>query len=104
MVKKKISIIYTTIDSYDKAEELAAKVLMAKLASCVNIIPECKSIYIFNGGIKKHMELYMIFKTTENKVVELEECIIGNHPYKVPAILKLDGETSSGFFEYIAST
>jgi periplasmic divalent cation tolerance protein len=104
MEKRKISIIYTTIDNENEAEKLAGKVLLEKLASCVNIIPECKSIYVFNGEIKKHMELYMIFKTTENKIVELEEFIIKNHPYKVPAILKLEAETSLEFVKYITSS
>lgn len=97
----KISILYTTVGTEKEAEQLANLALLNKVAVCVNIIPNGKSIYLWNNNIEQSTECYLIFKTTLETIDELEQLIIKNHPYQTPAILKFNPDTSENFFHYI---
>lgn len=99
----KISILYTTVTSLNVAEPIAAKSIEDKLATCVNIIPGCMSIYAKDGKIMKGTECYLIFKTTTEKISLLKEWLKDNHPYDLPAILEWDATSSPEFIEYIES-
>ena len=95
------SLVYTTITSLNVAETLAAKAIEAKVATCINIIPGCMSIYAKDGKIMKGTECYLIFKTTSEKNLELQDWLKSNHPYETPAILAWDAATSPEFTTYI---
>lgn len=99
----KISILYTTVTSLNVAEPIAAKSIEDKLATCVNIIPGCMSVYAKDGKIIKGTECYLIFKTTTEKISLLKEWLKDNHPYDLPAILEWDATSSPEFIEYIES-
>lgn len=96
-----VSILYTTISTLQEAERLAHLALSEKVAVCVNIIPNGKSIYLWNGQIEQNNECYMIFKSHSTCLSKLEQWIVKNHPYDVPAILKWDVESSAAFAKYI---
>lgn len=83
------------------AEDLAEKVLHNRLTACVNIIPHGKSMYLWDGKVEKSEEYYVLFKTNKSSLLELELFIIKNHPYEIPAIIKLEAESSAAFLEYI---
>jgi periplasmic divalent cation tolerance protein len=99
-----IAILYTTIGTQQEAEQLANIIISQKLAACVNIIPGGKSIYLWDSKIEQSAEYYMLFKTTIEAIQELEQFIIQNHPYDVPAILKLTPESSEKFVNYISKS
>ncbi|MDP3559841.1 MAG: divalent-cation tolerance protein CutA [Legionellaceae bacterium] len=100
-MRNKISLIYTTMASIEEAERLAEKAIEAQYASCVNIIPQIKSIYRWEGNIEKSAECVLLFKTSTSMTDQLLTYIENNHPYSVPAILHTTVETSADFFAYI---
>lgn len=98
-----IGILYTTVASKEEAENLATSAIEAKMAACVNIFPGVISIYPWEGKIEHAEEYAIIFKTTTTNLLPLKEWVIQNHPYKVPAIVILDAESSDLFQSYISS-
>ncbi len=76
-----------TIDSLENAEKIANVLLDEKLCACVNIIPETKSIYIWQGEKKVEREVIMLIKTDKNKFPELIKRIKELHPYELPEII-----------------
>ncbi|ACK42508.1 MULTISPECIES: divalent-cation tolerance protein CutA [Dictyoglomus] len=76
-----------TINSLENAEKIANVLLDEKLCACVNIIPEAKSIYIWQGEKKVEMEVIMLIKTEKSKFSELVKRIRELHPYKLPEII-----------------
>ncbi len=100
-MNQKISILYTTVASKEDAENLAEQAIIAKLAACVNIIPNAISMYEWNGKLEKTSEFLIIFKTSDNKIEKLYQWILNNHPYDVPAILKTLVDTSVEFYSYV---
>lgn len=101
ITQKVISVLYTTVGTMKDAERLAKLAVTDKVAACVNITPGGRSIYFWNDVIEQNEECYMLFKTTSALMPQLEQWILKNHPYDVPAILKYDFNSSDEFSAYI---
>lgn len=97
----KIGLVYTTVASHEEAERLAEKSIEAQLAACVNMMPLGTSIYKWEGKIEKTSEHYLIFKTSVEQLEKLYDWIQKEHSYSVPAIIKMEVDTSFEFKNYI---
>jgi periplasmic divalent cation tolerance protein len=82
-------VIFITIDTPANAQKLADKLLAARKAACVNIIPKISSQYWWQGKIEKADELMLIVKTRAILLDELIALVKQNHPYSVPEIIAL---------------
>jgi periplasmic divalent cation tolerance protein len=96
-----IMILYTTVASFAEAEQLAQNALREKLATCVNIIPHGRSLYIWEQRIEQTEEHYLLFKTTAALLPTLQEWVLQHHPYEIPAILTWTVNTSEAFGKYV---
>lgn len=88
-------IVLTTAPNIEEAENLAEKIVAAKLAACVQILPAMKSVYVWEGKISKDAENLLLIKTLEAKFDELEKFIQSNHIYDVPEIVAIPAEKVS---------
>ena len=82
-------IVFITIDSPETAQKLADKLLTARKAACVNIIPKVSSQYRWQGKIEKADEVMLVAKTSAALLDELITLVKQNHPYTVPEIIAL---------------
>jgi len=80
-------LVLTTFPDIDTAQRLAKQIVQAKLAACVNILPQAQSIYMWQGEQCMDTECIALIKTTENNYPELESCIQKTHPYELPEII-----------------
>lgn len=101
MQSQNISLLYTTVATAEEAEKLAQSVLQEKLAMCVNIFPQGRSIYLWEGKIEDSSECYLLFKTMNENVEHLLRFIKKHHSYENPALLHWEAGASKEFFEYI---
>ena len=84
---KNPTLILTTASTKIEADQIANKLVQEKLAACVNIIPNIKSIYRWKDKISTDSEFLLIIKTmksVENKVIQ---CIKKHHSYDTPEII-----------------
>ena len=88
-------IVLTTTPTTEEAETLAEKIVEAKLAACVQILPQMNSVYVWEGKIQKEPEHLLLFKTLSEKWEELRDYIAANHSYDVPEIVAIDVEKVS---------
>ncbi len=88
-------IVLTTTSGSEEAENLARKIIEAKLAACVQILPPMKSFYLWKGAIQTDQEHLLLIKTLAEKFAELEKFIKENHSYDVPEIVALSAEKVS---------
>ncbi len=88
-------VVLTTTPNIEEAESLAQKIIEAKLAACVQILPQMKSFYFWEGEIQKDTEHLLLIKTLTERFVELEKFIKENHSYEVPEIIALSAERVS---------
>lgn len=88
-------VVLTTAPNIEEAESLAEKIVDAKLAACVQVLPEMKSFYFWEGAVQKEPEHLLLIKTLPEKYEALESFILENHSYSVPEIVALDAERVS---------
>lgn len=88
-------IVLTTTPNADEAEALAHKIVAEKLAACVQILPQMKSVYYWEGEVKKAPEHLLLIKTLGGKFAELEKFILAHHSYDVPEIVAIQEEQVS---------
>jgi periplasmic divalent cation tolerance protein len=82
-------VILTTVPDRETADRIAAVLVEAKLAACVNILPSVRSVYRWQGVVEKTDENQLLIKTAVERYREVEEAIRAHHPYEVPEIIAL---------------
>ena len=85
--------VYTTAPDEKTAEILAEEIVVAKLGACCNFWP-IKTIYSWEGELKKDTEHIILIKTSKTKYEELEKYIVKNHPYSMPAVVSFPWDDS----------
>ncbi|MFH1436844.1 MAG: divalent-cation tolerance protein CutA [Pseudomonadota bacterium] len=83
-------IVFSTIDSEDRAAEVARALVESSLAACVNIVPRIRSVYKWKGDLCDDAESLMIIKTRRSLLEKLKQKIASMHPYDVPEIVAFD--------------
>jgi len=92
------------MSSDSEAEVLAERIVSAKLAACVQILPQMRSVYIWEGKLQKEDEHLLLIKTLPEKFDELSAFITLNHPYDVPEIVAMDAEkVSAPYLKWLTS-
>jgi periplasmic divalent cation tolerance protein len=66
-----------------------------RLAACVNILPEVRSIYRWGGEPQEDQEALMVIKTTGLAYMEMESWLLEHHPYEVPEVLAIPVKAGS---------
>ena len=89
-------IVLTSVSNSDDATALAEIIVRAKLAACVQILPQMTSVYVWQGEVQKEPEHLLLIKTLAEKFDELRAFIIANHSYEIPEIVAIDAEKVSG--------
>ena len=82
-------VVFTTTPGFSEGAELAEKIVDAKLAACVQIVPQITSVYFWEGSVQKDNEQLLLIKTTDEKYSELEKFISENHTYDVPEVVAI---------------
>ena len=95
-------IVLTTIPDREEAETLAEKLVSEKLAACVQVLPQMRSIYFWQGEVKKDDECLLLIKTLAEKYDAVEAFIRNNHSYSVPEIVALNAEkVFDGYLDWL---
>lgn len=81
------ALVYITAPNMDEAERIAEKLVTERLCACVNIVPEIRSVYWWDGAVQKDSEVALIAKTREILVLSVIEAVKAMHSYEVPAIV-----------------
>ncbi|MBF0264002.1 MAG: divalent-cation tolerance protein CutA, partial [Gammaproteobacteria bacterium] len=68
----------------------AENIVAQRLAACVNILPQVRSIYHWEGNIESAEESLLLIKSHVDKFDSLQNTIVNIHPYEVPEIISLD--------------
>lgn len=88
-------IVLTTTPNEEEAENLARKIIEARLAACVQILPPMTSYYFWENAVQKEAEHLLLIKTLPEKFDDLQAFIQANHSYEIPEIVALAAEKVS---------
>jgi periplasmic divalent cation tolerance protein len=78
--------VYAVFASADEAERIGRLAVEERLAACVNILGNIRSIYRWKDEVETADEIAAIFKTSEEQAGALITRIAGLHSYDVPCI------------------
>jgi periplasmic divalent cation tolerance protein len=93
----KACVVLTTFPPSFDAAALAKSLVERRLAACVNIVPEVRSIYRWNEGVDDEREQLLVIKTTDERVEALREALVAGHPYDVPEFVVLPADAHGAY-------
>ncbi len=94
-----------TAASREEAARLAEMLVGARLAACVQILPEMESVYWWEGAIRREPEHLLLAKTTAGRFATLEREVRALHTYDTPEIVALDiSDASAPYFEWLTGS
>lgn len=87
---KDVVVIYSTCPDAQTATTIGRALVEDRLAACVNILPDMRSIYRWDGAISEDREVVLIAKSQRGLVQEVTVRIRALHPFDTPAVVALD--------------
>jgi periplasmic divalent cation tolerance protein len=97
-------LVLTNLPDDASAHALAAALVEARLAACVNILAPCRSVYRWDGKLENAAEVPLLVKTTAARYPELEAAIRARHPYELPEIVAVPiGHGLPAYLDWVAS-
>jgi periplasmic divalent cation tolerance protein len=97
-----VVIVLTTVGSETDAGALARVLVDERLAACVNLLPEMRSVYRWQGNVCDDAERQLVIKTTESRLPALELRLAAIHPYELSEFVVLRGEASAAYAAWTA--
>ena len=96
-------IAYVSLPEYEIAKKIATILVEKRLVACAKIINNLESFYIWEDKLNIDKELYLILKTSEEKVNEIKSVLDSNHPYKVYEFIYFDVKGGNEkYFEWMS--
>ena len=92
-------IVLTTCGSAEEAERIAHALVERQLAACVNIVPQIRSVYRWQGKVELASEWLLVVKTTAGKFAGVRDAIRELHSYELPECIAI--EIVDGSPEYL---
>jgi periplasmic divalent cation tolerance protein len=95
-------VVITTCDQDEEARRLARTLVEARLAACVQVVPQIRSTYWWQGKVEEAGEFLILIKSRRSLFDQLRAEIAKLHSYTVPEIIALpvvDG--SRAYLEWI---
>jgi periplasmic divalent cation tolerance protein len=92
-------IVLTTTGSQEEADKIAHALVERRLAACVNIVPQIKSVYRWQGKVETATEWLLLIKTQAGLFERVRAAVKELHSYDLPECLML--EVTAGSQEYL---
>jgi periplasmic divalent cation tolerance protein len=89
----------TTAGSQEEARKIGQALVERRLAACVNIVPQVRSIYRWKGKVEESQEWLLLIKTTSAGFARVQEAIKELHSYDLPECICVPVE--QGSLEYL---
>ncbi len=91
-------IVLTTCALQEEADKIGRHLVENRLAACVNIIPQIKSIYRWQGNVETAQEWLLLVKTTAERFEPVREAIRALHSYELPECVSIAIEKGSAAY------
>jgi len=93
-------VVLSTCETEEEAVRVARHLVEKKLAACVNILPQARSVYRWKGKIEEASEFVLIVKSRRDLFDALRAEIVELHSYELPEVIALP--LVDGSAEYLA--
>ncbi len=83
-------VCLSTASSSEEAEKIARGLVESQLAACVNIVPQVRSIYRWEGKIEDGTEWLLVIKSRRHLLDAVVARVRALHSYTVPEVVAVD--------------
>jgi periplasmic divalent cation tolerance protein len=98
-------LVLSTAGSDQEASKIAQGLVERRLAACVNIVPNVRSIYRWQGKIEESPEYLLIIKTEEGRFTALRAALEEMHSYELPECIAVPiSHGSERYLDWIAES
>jgi len=87
VVAMSVLLVLCTCPDPASANAIAASLVEQRLAACVSALPGLRSVYRWEGEIRRDDETLLLIKTTDAQLDALKIHIVMSHPNALPEIL-----------------
>lgn len=88
-LEQPVVVVLCTVPSPEVGAALAERLVRARLAACVNLVPGITSFYEWDGAFARENELLLVIKTRRTEFAALRAALVAAHPYSVPEVIAL---------------
>src|SRR2546426_2172074 len=89
MMSSEPIVVLMTAANREEANQIAELLVSARLAACVQILPEMESVYRWQGEVKREQEILLLAKTVASRFAEVESKVRALHSYETPEIIAI---------------
>ncbi len=82
-------VVLSTCASSEDADRLARMLVEQRLAACVNVLPNMRSVYRWKGEIESAEECLLVIKSSRAHFTPLRLALEAAHSYELPEALAL---------------
>ncbi len=82
-------VLFTTCASAEEGEHVAHALVEARLAACVNIVPQVRSIYRWKDAIEESAECLLLIKSSRPLLGSLRAALEKLHSYELPELIAI---------------
>ena len=98
-------VVFTTAADAAEAEKIGRALVERQLAACVNVLPQVRSIYRWQGKVEDAPEILLIIKTTGAQFPAVCDAIRELHSYEVPECICLTiNEGAPEYLKWLAES
>lgn len=95
-------VVFVTSKDAAESEKIAHALVEKRLAACVNILPQIRSFYRWEGKIQDDPEYLMVIKTSRELFSAVRAEVERLHSYHVPEVICLPiVEGSSNYLTWL---
>jgi len=89
----------------DRADDIAESLVAERLAACVNIVAQVRSIYRWEGELERDDEALLVVKTTQAAIPALEDQLRRIHPYDTFELVAVEvADGAPAYLRWIAES
>ncbi len=82
-------VIFITASSKEEADKIGNKLVENKLAACVNIVDNVRSLFWWEAKLDSANEVLMVVKSKKSHLSLIIKVVKSLHSYQVPEIIAL---------------
>ena len=94
------AVYLVTVPNSEVATNLSTGLVRSKTAACVNIVPNVRSVYMWDGELQMDEEQVLIVKSRSELLPSIAAFLKANHPYDVPELIELP--IAAGSTDYLS--
>jgi len=82
-------VVLIAVASRGEAEKIARRLVEDRLAACVNLVPQVRSFFTWEGKLSQEDEVLLVVKSRRARFRELADTVKALHSYSVPEIIAM---------------